>query len=69
MNMYYVGFRCESTIDSGSTDCNSKGNYYWPIYKGSSNCAICRDVDRPRDCHTELSQKNKYRIILLICGI
>lgn len=41
-------------------------------HRKEKNSAICRDVDRSRDCHTEWSKKerkkNKY-IILLICGI
>ena len=34
-------------------------------HKKEWNCVICRHIDRPRDCHTELSQKekNKYHII------
>ena len=35
------------------------------------NSAICRDMDGPRDCHTEWSksEREKYCIISLICGI
>ena len=34
------------------------------IYKKEWNCAICRDVDGPRDCQSKVSQKekNKYCI-------
>ena len=40
-------------------------------HKKEWNCAICRGVDGPRDCHTEWSklEKNKYQLISLICGI
>ena len=33
------------------------------------NWTMCGDVDRPRICHTEWSQKNKYHILTNICGI
>ena len=35
------------------------------------NNAICSNMDRPRDCHTKWSQteKDKYHMIPLICGI
>ena len=33
------------------------------------NNAICRDMDEPRDCHTEWSKSEKYKLILFICGI
>ena len=33
---------------------------YYSSIKGI-NCAICRDVDGPRDWHTELSQKEKNK--------
>ena len=41
------------------------------IRKREQNNAICSNIDGPRDCHTEWSQseKDKYRMILLICGI
>ena len=35
-------------------------------HKKEQNSATCRDVDRPRDCHTECHEsekENKYRII------
>ena len=40
-------------------------------HKKEWNCAIFRDVDGPRDWHTEWSQKekNKYSMTSLICGI
>ena len=40
-------------------------------HKKERNCATCRDVDGPRDCHTEGSkkEKNQCHIISLICGI
>ena len=41
-------------------------------HKGERNWVICRDVDGPRDCHTEWvsqKEKNKYRILRHICGI
>ena len=36
--------------------------------KQTQNCAICRDMDGPRNCHTEWSQKekNKYHILIYI---
>ena len=38
-------------------------------HKKEQNCAICKDVGIPRDCHkSEVSQKER-NIILLICGI
>ena len=38
-------------------------------HKKEQNCAICKDVGRPRDCHkSEVSQKER-NIILLICGM
>ena len=39
------------------------------------NCAICRDVNGPRDCHIDShievihKERNKYCVISLICGI
>ena len=40
-------------------------------HRKERNSAICRHVNRPRDCHTERSksEREKYRIISLICGI
>ena len=40
-------------------------------HKKERNWVICRDVDGPRDCHSEVSQKekNKYCILTHICGI
>ena len=41
-------------------------------HKKEWNCAICRDVDGPRDCHTvEVSHKeeNMYCILMHKCGI
>ena len=40
-------------------------------HKKERNWVICRDVDGPRDYHTVRSQKekNKYRILIHICGI
>ena len=36
------------------------------------NCVICRDVDGPRDCHTEWSKSDRERQIsydTTFCGI
>ena len=35
------------------------------------NNAICNNMDRPGECHTKRNQteKNKYHMISLICGI
>ena len=35
------------------------------------NWVICKDVDGPRDCHTEwsLEEKSKYHILMHICEI
>ena len=40
-------------------------------HKKEWNCTIYRDVDGPKDCHTEWSQKekSKYCILMHICGI
>ena len=39
-------------------------------HKKEGDCAICRDTDGPRDCHTEWqNEKNKYYILTHICGI
>ena len=40
-------------------------------HKKEWNCTICRDVNGPRECHTEWSQKekSKYCILMHICGI
>ena len=40
-------------------------------HKKEWNSAICRDVDGPRECHTEWSksEKSEYRILMHICGI
>ena len=40
-------------------------------HKKEQNSAICRDMNRPRDCHTEWSKSERetYSTILLICGI
>ena len=39
-------------------------------HKKEQNNAICRDMDGPRDCQSEVSQKekNKYRILTHVCG-
>ena len=40
-------------------------------HKKEQNNAICSNMDGPRDCHTEWSksEKDKYHMISLICGI
>ena len=40
-------------------------------HKKEQNNAICNNIDGPRYCHTELSKsdKDKYHMISLICGI
>ena len=40
-------------------------------YEKEWNNAICSDMDGPRDCHSEWSRsdKDKYHMISLICGI
>ena len=40
-------------------------------HKKEQNCAICRDVARPRDCHTEqsISEREKQIYKLLIYGL
>ena len=40
-------------------------------HKKGWNNAICSNMDRPRDCHTEWSKsdKDKYHMISLICGV
>ena len=32
---------------------------YYSANKKEQNCFICRDMDEARDCHTDLSQKEK----------
>ena len=46
--------------------------YHWPpgkphnglllSHKNEWNCVICRHIDRPRDCHIELSQKREKQV-------
>ena len=40
-------------------------------HKKEQNWVICSEVDGPRDCHTEWSktEKDKYHMMSLICGI
>ena len=40
-------------------------------HEKKQNCAIFRNIDRPRDCHPKWSkkEKNKYCILMHICGI
>ena len=40
-------------------------------HEKKQNCAIFRNIDRPRDCHPKCSEKekNKYCILMHICGI
>ena len=40
-------------------------------HKKQQNCAICRDMDGPRDGHTEWSksEREKYYILRHICKI
>ena len=41
-------------------------------HKKEQNCAVCKDVDGPRDCNTDwsnLESENKYCILTHICGI
>ena len=49
-----------------------KTKYYSAIKKEWNN-AICSNMDRPRDCHTERSksetEKDKHHMISLICRI
>ena len=44
---------------------------YYSAIKKEQNNALCSNVDATRDYHTKRSQKekNKYRMITLICGI
>ena len=35
-----------------------------PSHKKEWNCAICRDLDGPRDCHTEWSKSAREKQIL-----
>jgi len=42
--------------------------YYSAIKKQWIN-AICNNMDGPRDYHTSQTEKNKYHMISLICGI
>ena len=35
-------------------------------HKKEQNCVICKDVDGPKDCHTECSESEKEKQILLI---
>ena len=44
---------------------------YYPAIKKEWNNAFCSNVDGPRDYHTKWSKsdKDKYHMILLICGI
>ena len=44
---------------------------YYSAIKKEWNYAICSDMDGPIDCHTERSKsdKDKYHMISLICGI
>lgn len=37
-------------------------------HKKEWNGIMCGDVDRPSICHTEWSQKNKYRMLANTCG-
>ena len=40
-------------------------------HKKEKDCAICRDLDEPRDCHRVryVRKRNKNILILLTCGI
>ena len=40
-------------------------------HKKEQNNVMCSNMDGPRNCHTECSKsdKDKYNMILLICGI
>ena len=44
---------------------------YNSAIKKEQNNAFCSNMDGPRDCHTGCSKsdKDKYHMILLICGI
>ena len=44
---------------------------YYSAIKKPQNNAICSNMDGPRDYYTEWSktEKDKYRMIFLICGI
>ena len=43
---------------------------YYSAIKKEWNCAICGDVDGPRDCNTERikAEREKNHKISLICG-
>ena len=42
-------------------------------HKREQNCVICRDMDGPRDCHTEWNKSEREKqisyILTHICGI
>ena len=46
-------------------------------HKKEQNWVICRDVEGPRECHTESviqtevsqKEKNKYHVLTHVCGI
>ena len=71
-NSQYMEATCMS-INRG-TDKDNVVHIYNGILlnqKEEWNCAICRYVDGPRDCHTQWSQKvkNKYHLLTHVCGI
>ena len=39
---------------------------YYSAIKKERNCVICRDMDGPRDCHTEWSKSEREKQILYI---
>ena len=44
---------------------------YYSAQKKELKCNICRELDRPRACHTEWSESEKttYSILMHRCGI
>ena len=44
--------KCPST-DEWIKNCGTYIQWYITRHKKEQNCAICRDVDGPRDCHTK----------------
>ena len=34
-------------------------------HKIEQNCAICRDMDRPRDCHTRVKSEREKQILYI----
>ena len=63
--------KCPSSLSMDKEDVVHIYNGILLSHKKERSWVICRDVDGPRDCHTEWGKSERekqYRILMHICG-